>query len=68
MDNHTSLEAELTRFIRGLEEVASFWDGKSSGAIEESAHIASELIALAQPLRDKLRELAANEDFVPPNK
>lgn len=66
MDNRTALESQLTRFITGLEEVSSFWDGKTSGAIEDSAHIASELIELAQPLRDKLREIAANEAFVPP--
>jgi hypothetical protein len=58
----------LKRFIAQQDEIAGLWDGNKPGQAEENAHEATELIELAQPLLDKLTELIANEDFVPPAK
>jgi len=59
--NNRTLAAYLKLFINKQENIAGFWDGKSPGKAEDDAHQASELIALAQPLLDRVKELIANE-------
>jgi protein-arginine kinase activator protein McsA len=66
--NYQTLAAHLSKFITQQEEIASLWDGKTPGAIEDNTHTASNLIELAQPLLDQLKTLIANEDFTPPAK
>jgi hypothetical protein len=64
--DYRNLAAVLTAFIQYNEEVAGLWNGDEPGRAEDDAHTASELIELAQPLLDQLKELITNEDFVPP--
>jgi len=54
------LAAVQTAFIAYNEEVASLCDGNNPGPTEDNAHTASDLIELAQPLLDKLKELIAD--------
>jgi hypothetical protein len=63
--NYLTLSMHLRLFIDKQEHIASLWDGKTPGNAEDAAHTASGLIELAQPLLDTLKELMANEDFVP---
>jgi hypothetical protein len=66
--DHRTLAAHLTKFITQQEEIAGLWNGDGPGQAEDDAHTASQLIELAQPLLDELKELIADEDFVPPAK
>jgi hypothetical protein len=66
--NYQTLAAALTAFITQQEEIAGLWNGDNPGTLEDNAHEASELIELAQPLLDKLKELIADEDYTPPAK
>lgn len=66
--NYRTLAALLTKFIAQQEEIAGLWNGDEPGTLEDNAHTASDLIELAQPLLDQLKELIADEDFVPPAK
>jgi hypothetical protein len=66
--DYRTLASHLTVFIQGQEEIAGLWNGDMPGAAEDNAHTASEFIELAQPLLDQLKELIADEDYVPPAK
>jgi hypothetical protein len=66
--DYRTLAAQLTKFIAEQEDIAGLWDGNKPGQVEENALTASYLIRLAQPLLDTLKELVADEDFVPPAK
>jgi hypothetical protein len=68
MDDYRTLAARLRLFIDKQENIAGLWDGDKPGTAEDNAHTASDLIELAQPLLNKLTELIADEDFVPPAK
>jgi hypothetical protein len=64
--DYRTLAAQLTKFIAQQEEIAGLWNGDNPGVAEDNAHTASDLIELAQPLLNHLKELIADEDFVPP--
>jgi hypothetical protein len=66
--DYRTLAAHLTKFITSQEEIAGLWNGDLPGSEEDNAHEASDLIELAQPLLDQLKELIADEDFVPPGR
>lgn len=66
--DYRTLAAHLTKFITEQEDIAGRWNGDLPGAAEDNAHEASDLIELAQPLLDKLKQLIADEDYTPPAK
>jgi hypothetical protein len=66
--NYRTPAAHLQLFIGKQSNIVGLWDGKEPSLAQDNAHTASDLIELAQPLFEKLQELIANEDFVPPAK
>ena len=66
--SYRTLAAHLQLFIDNQTNISSAWNGDESGQAEDDAHTADDLVKLAQPLLDELRELIADEDFVPPTK
>jgi hypothetical protein len=64
--DYRTLSGHLSKFIIQQEEIAGLWNGDEPSQAEDDAHMASDLIELAPPLLDELKELIADEDFVPP--
>ncbi len=66
--NYRTLAAHLQLVIDKQTNISSAWNGDEPGQAEDDAHTADDLVKLAQPLLEELRELIADEDFVPPAK